>query len=219
MGILGILVAKSFRVSIIFGSKVLLQIKNVTDGYVAAIVTACLAGQLVFLIVLTSLNMTWTDKLDKGSDQFVYGCNTGNGFDIWMGLEIAFIAALMLAGAVVAFRTRSVPSAFNESSHILFSLQIMLFFLVLLVPLDWALVDNSPEASVVIQGGGQLLLALVILSSNFVPKLYYIFTGKANDKSLVFAPSAKGSVSQSSEMSSMASKSNGSASGGTDSTI
>jgi hypothetical protein len=101
-----------------------------------------------------------------------------------MILELIIFALVMVFGAVVAYRTRSVPSAWNESSHISTSLQILVFFLLLLVPLDWGLIGNTPEASVALQGGGQSLVALFILTSNFLPKLYYLIIGKGDDQNL-----------------------------------
>jgi len=184
---LGVLVAKSFRVSVIFGFKVLMQIKQVTDAYVATIVGALVGCEIVMLIVFNALNMTDAELVSNGNNTVVWTCNTSNGFNAWMGVNIGLFAVVMLAGAVVAFRTRSVPSAFNESSHILLSLQIVIFMLIILAPLDWALVNNSPEASVVIQGGGQLVLALFLVLSNFAPKVYYIVAGRADDKSMIFA--------------------------------
>jgi len=138
------------------------------------------------LIIFNSLQMTSAQFISNGSNTQVATCSTGNGFDAWMGVQIGIFACVMTAGAVVAFRTRTVPSAFNESSHILFSLQILLFMLLILAPLDWALINNSPEASIVIQAGGQLVLSLFLLVSNFGPKLYYLLTGRGDDKSMIF---------------------------------
>jgi len=186
MIILSVLVAKSFRVSVIFGSKVLMQIKTVTDSYVATLVALFTLVEVIMLVIFNSLQMTWAALVSNGSNTVVWACDTGNGFNVWMGVQIGIFAVVMVAGAVVAFRTRSVPSAFNESTHILFSLQILIFMMLILVPIDWALINNSPEAAVVIQGGGQALLASTLGVSNFAPKLFFIFTGRANDKSLVF---------------------------------
>jgi len=115
------------------------------------------------------------------------GIVLGNGFNEWMGVQIAIFATVMVAGAVVAFKTRSVPSAFNESSHILFSLQILIFMLILLSPLDWALVNNSPEASIVIQCGAQLMLSLFLLASNFLPKIFFVEQGRGTHKYFLFS--------------------------------
>jgi leucine-rich repeat protein SHOC2 len=202
MSVLGVLVAKSFRVSVIFGSKVLLQIKSVTDLHVAGVVTGFVSTQLVMLIIFQAQGMTWADLLSNGKNEVVRGCNTGKGFDAWVGVNIAIFACTMIAGAVVAFKTRSVPSAFNESTHILLSLELLLFFILMIVPIDWALVSSSPEASIVIQAGGQCILCLFLTATTFLPKIYYIYAGRANDKSLLFNP-AGSKIS----MSSMGSKS------------
>jgi len=210
MMILGVLVAKSFRVSVIFGSKLLIQIRAVTDLYVGGIVSFLLLTQVVMLIIFNSLQMTYSDLQSDGTNTVVWGCSTANGFNAWMGVEIGIFALVMVAGAVVAFRTRSVPSAFNESSHILFSLQILLFMLVILVPLDWALINNSPEASIVIQAGGQLLLSFFILLANFTPKLFYLFSGRGNDKSMVFQASNTSTIGNASSLSANSSHGNSS---------
>ncbi len=143
--------------------------------------------------ISSGLNMTWASLSNytaNNIEQSVWQCSVGNGFSSWMGVQIGIFFIVMLLGAWVAFKTRSVPSAFNESNHMLFSLQILMVFLILLVPLDWALLSNSPEAAVVIQSGGQLLLALFLLLSNFLPKIYYIFTGACDDVSMIYPTQA-----------------------------
>ncbi len=184
MGILSILVSKSFRVSIIFGSRLLLQIRNQTGGQLMRIVAIFLTAEILMLAVMDGNKMTWADYLSNGSNEIVKGCNTGNGFTSWIGVQIALFLVVMISGGIVAFRTRSVPSAFNESTHILLALQMLTLFLIILVPLDF-LVTN-PEAAVVIQGGGQIALAFFLLASNFGPKIYYLINGRGNDKSLIF---------------------------------
>jgi len=170
-----------------------MQIKTVTDAYVATIVGIFTLTQVIMLVIFNALQMTWASLVSNGANTVVWACDTGNGFNAWMGVQIGIFAVVMLAGAVVAFRTRSVPSAFNESTHILFSLQILIFMLIILVPIDWALINNSPEAAVVIQGGGQVLLAFALGMANFAPKLFLIFSGRGNDKSLVFNTTSQSS--------------------------
>jgi Leucine-rich repeat (LRR) protein len=189
MSVLGVIVARSFRVSIIFGSKLLMQIKRITDTYVACIAGLLVGVQIFMLIIFDSLHMSKAEYVRGASvvnNELVWQCSSENGFHDWIGANIAIFGAVMLAGAWVSFKTRAVPSAFNESSHILLILIVMIFFLILLVPLEY-LVSDSPNAAIVIQAGGQLILSLTILVILFVPKLYYIFTGRSNDKSMVFS--------------------------------
>ncbi len=189
MAILAVLVAKSFRVSLIFGTRVLLQIRQITDYDVFLYVLGFLSTQFLMLGIFTGLSLSdqgISEITVSGERHSVSQCIARSGFDAWVGVQIAIFSLVMVAGAFVAYRTRSVPSAFNESTHILMCLQLLVIFLIILVPIDWALVNESPAASVVIQGGGQLVLALFILATNFGPKIYYIALGQASDKKLLF---------------------------------
>ncbi len=189
MSVLAVLVAKSFRVSVIFGSKILLQIRNVTDSYVAKMCLGLLLVEILMLGIFSGEEMSigeYQILTVNGSDRRVRGCSSSNGFDAWMGVQISIFALVMIAGGVVAFRTRSVPSAFNESTHILLSLELLAIFMILIVPIDWVLLKDSPESSMTIQAGGQIIISMFLLLANFVPKLYYLYAKRGNDKSLLY---------------------------------
>ena len=79
-----------------------------------------------------------------------------------------------------SFKARLVSSA---ESIMMLTLYIMLFFLIIIVPLD-CLVGDSSNAVIVIQAGGQIILSLFILVINYLPKLFYFVSGKANEKSM-----------------------------------
>jgi hypothetical protein len=170
-----------------------MRVKSVSDLKVASIAGVLVLIQVMMCAVLSGTKMTWPDYLSNGSNEVVRGCNTGNGFNTWVGVNIAVFGLCMIAGAFIAFKTRNVPSAFNESHHILYSLVLLLFFLLMLVPLDFLLVNNSPEASVLIQAAGQLLLSFFLLVFNFAPKVYYLYTGLGSDKSITQTMGSQGS--------------------------
>jgi hypothetical protein len=90
----------------------------------------------------------------------------------------------MFTSAIMAFKTRNVPSAFNESQHIANAIFALLFFAIIIVPLD-TLVQDNPNASMIIQGIGQAFLGIVLSIVLFGPKLYYIVIGKSNDKTML----------------------------------
>lgn len=63
----------------------------------------------------------------------------------------------------------------NESAHIQNALLILLFFGVLIVPLD-LMIQSNPSAAMLIQGVGQSLLCLLLTLTIFAPKVYAIVT-------------------------------------------
>lgn len=91
----------------------------------------------------------------------------------WIGAEIAFICCLMLPAAYLGFKCRDLPSQYNESSHIQNALVVLMFFAVIIIPLDIFIFDN-PEAAVLIQGLGQAFLCIILTAIVFGPKLYYL---------------------------------------------
>jgi hypothetical protein len=97
----------------------------------------------------------------------------------------------MIGAAFLAFKTRNVPSAFDESQHIANAIFLLIFFAVIIVPLD-ILVQENPNASIIIQGIGQCFLGIMLLVVLFGPKLYYIASGKANDKKMLEVATSTG---------------------------
>jgi hypothetical protein len=97
----------------------------------------------------------------------------------------------MIGAAFLAFKTRNVPSAFDESQHIANAIFLLIFFAVIIVPLD-ILVQDNPNASIIIQGIGQCFLGIMLLVVLFGPKLYYIASGKANDKKMLEVATSTG---------------------------
>lgn len=73
--------------------------------------------------------------------------------------------------------------SFNESTGTMHSILLMLFFGSILVPVQLVNVDH-PEGSVIIQGLGCAVFALMLTLFLFGQKLVYILTGRANDRSL-----------------------------------
>jgi hypothetical protein len=78
-------------------------------------------------------------------------------FVSWIGVELALLFTVMVVAALMAFKTRNVPSAFDESAHIANAIFLLIFFAVIIVPLD-ILVQDSPNAAIIIQGIGQSFL-------------------------------------------------------------
>ncbi len=201
MGVLSILVAKSMRVNVIFGSNILIKIRNVGDFYVLKTVIILLAIQAIMLAIFHGQEMSVARLIKLNNDKIIWGCDSQNGFDAWMGVQIAIFAFVMVIGAWVSFKTRAVPTAFNESIHILFSLQLLIVLCLILVPLDWALLKDSPDAAIVVQGGGQLLLTFFLFLFNYGPKIVYLLTGRGDDAALMKTGGTTGTAGNSSNFS------------------
>jgi hypothetical protein len=174
-GFLAILLAKTSRLDAIFGATTL-QVRKHSDADLLKTVAAVAALQIVLLAVFSGMPLSKAAILvGKGSqsDQLVTQCTQESGFMSWLGAEIAFIVCLILPAAYFGFRTRDLPSQYNESGHIQNCLIFMAFFLCVVVPLDNFIKDN-PEATVLIQGLGQAFLCILMTLIMFGPKCYYL---------------------------------------------
>lgn len=172
-GILSVLVAKTARVARIFATKKLTVAKNVRDVHVAMMVIAILIPQLILLICFSAYGMskgTLSLSTSSSSAELVRQCSQETGFSEWMIVEVAYLAMITVACAIVAFIVRDIPTAFNESVHMLNAVLMLLTFGCLLVPVDIFVSDN-PEAAVVIQGIGQEFVTLALTIIIFGPKV------------------------------------------------
>ena len=177
-GILGVILAKTNRIDNIFGSMTLLKAKSVSDGAIFKSVGALLLVECGFMLVFSTLPLS-SPNLAPGTgslaNQLVISCSMESGAYVWLGIQVAFFALLMVGAAWMAFRTRNLPSAFNESQHISSCVVVLMFFGVLIVPLT-LYVHQQPESAVLLQGLGQALLVLLLTSILFGPKLYVTST-------------------------------------------
>lgn len=170
--ILAVLLAKNSRLDAIFGRQKL-QVKAITDLQILVVVVIVCMLQCILLAVFTALPLSRAAlEIGKGSlsDNLVTLCSQEIGFMDWLGAEIAFIACLMLPAAYLGFKTRDLPSQYNESAHIQNALVILIFFGVIIIPLD-IFIQDAPDAAVLIQGLGQALLCLCLTAILFGPKV------------------------------------------------
>jgi 7 transmembrane sweet-taste receptor of 3 GCPR len=95
---------------------------------------------------------------------------------IQTGLTIAIIAynvILVLAGCVIAYLTRNVDSAFNESQYIAVTMYIYLLTAIILIPLYYTAGDSqsSIDRQFVLRVVGVVLSMYFTLGALFVPKI------------------------------------------------
>jgi len=174
-GVLAVLLAKTNRLKSIFNSDKLVT-KKVSDTDLLLMVSVLVGGAVIMLSVASGLELSYP-QVAEGSGTLVgrrvASCASKDGWTAFVGVLIAYMGLLCLGAAALAFKTRNLPSLFNESSHITSSLFVLLFFGVVIVPLD-VLIQDQAEAAVLIQGLGQNLIAVLLTAILFAPKAYML---------------------------------------------
>jgi len=205
VGILSALLVKVDRIRRIFSSKELV-VQTITNAQLAQTMGLMLSAELALLIGFSASKMSSVvSKLGYGatSGQLVAICtstdsvNGANAFSAWLIIQFIYIGAFLLVAVGIAWSVRKVPSAFNEAPSIASSLLSLVVLLIILIPLNY-MVDDNPNALMIIRGLGQILVTSVLALFFFGPKLYLILEGKDNDKTLSSLGSSKSSSSASS---------------------
>lgn len=128
--------AKTNRLNGIFNATSL-QVRKIGDSEIAQVVGLVCLVQSALLAIFTGLPLS-KPILAVGvgglSEELVTSCSQESGFMSWFGGEIAFIACLMLPAGYLAFKTKDLPSQYNESAHISSALVLLLFFGVIIIP-------------------------------------------------------------------------------------
>jgi len=203
VGVLSALLVKANRIRRIFASKELV-VQTITNTDLLKNAGVILFGETILLIIFSSLKLSYAEYIyGTGfiSNLIYKSCNLENYYNIWLGIQFAYVAIFLFAGIVIAWQVRSVPSAFNEAPHIASCFLSLAVLLVILIPVNY-LVDDNPNALIIIRGLGQALVTIVMCFFLFGPKIYYIIEGKENDKHLSSISASSSSSSSSSSFSS-----------------
>jgi hypothetical protein len=81
----------------------------------------------------------WVSLAGTGStaSYVVWECaDSESGYNIWIAVQFTYIVFFMVGGAFVAFYTRDVPLAYNETTQIVTGLWVLSFFGAIVVPLQ-----------------------------------------------------------------------------------
>lgn len=204
VGILSALLVKVDRIRRIFTSKELV-VQAITNTQLAQTMGVMLGAELALLIGFSASDMSKSVfKVGSGytNNKLVAMCtstdsaNGADAFNTWLIIQFIYIAAFLLVAVAIAWSVRKVPSAFNEAPSIASSLLSLAVLLIILIPLNY-MVDDNPNALMLIRGLGQILVTSVLALFFFGPKLYLILEGKDNDKTLSSMGSSKSSNSSS----------------------
>lgn len=136
---------------------------------------------LIVLIVWTAVAPPYrTRSIDIGSDDEVtYECDVSFPSSVFIIILIVLQALLLAFDCVVAFLLRNIPSSFNESKYVAFTIYnsaIMMIVAIVLV-----IVFNDDKTAVLVIIALTILFGcLVALLVLFAPKLYLSFLKKSS---------------------------------------
>lgn len=172
-------VIKVRRIDLIFNNRILSALKLTNDTLFLQVFWAILI-ELILLALFTALAEFkvehWDDELN--AKLFHTGCRMGNqsvGAAL-VGLLFAFKGLILVLALLLAYRTRNVNSAYNESNHLALSVYNLSFIAVIVVPIV-AFMDLRPNNALIVGDVGVLVAVTLSFLLLFVPKLMVAFRG------------------------------------------
>ena len=201
LGVLAALVVKTQQLrSIFLNSK--LHNRTIARKKLFLLISAIVGAQIILLLFYSGFPLTapiiaegtgntanhnvWQCSATSGHSAIPSGTPsyiTDSSYAAWLGVELSFVFTVLLVVCWMAFSVRGLPVAFNESQDYVNASSCMFFFIIIILPLQF-LIDGDVNALILIRGVGQNLAACFLLAALFGPKLYYIFVGRANDKTM-----------------------------------
>jgi len=185
----GNLLAKTLRVYIIFRSVKNFERVKVTNMQLFPFVGVLLALDVILLVLFTAIDTPTTSHDTQGLDPYEYRsvCDYNGAAFILIWIMVGYKGIQLFVGIILAFLTRSVSKAFNESQSIAGAIYSFAFVFVVIVPVV-ALLDDTVAIYVLISLG-LIFVNLAALLIMFVPKFYLVFTGQTASVSMTTAAS------------------------------
>ncbi|XP_071952082.1 gamma-aminobutyric acid type B receptor subunit 2-like, partial [Antedon mediterranea] len=178
----GGLFVKSYRVSVIFNAVDKLKKVNLSDKRLVSVVFIfTMIDLLIFVcwniidpmtIQSTVVNTEMTHDENNNDVQLQYisdECISEHN-DIWFGLLFVFKGALMAFGVFIAWDTRNVISALNESKQIAFAVYCVSIIAIVAIPVIFV-TDLTTDALYATISVFLIVGSSVILIAVFVPKI------------------------------------------------
>ena len=188
--IMGNLLAKTYRIFKIFNNA------RVTSLVIRDTDLLQFTGAVILLEIILLCLYTFTSGLPKPiaiqstSDSLlkIVKCEVPSGFVQLAGIIVLLgVNFLLVLGAVViAYLTRNVDSAFNESRYIAYTVYIYLLVTIILLPLYYTAGDSSSSNSrmFIIRTIAVLVPMYFTLGALFLPKIYLVNKSKRAERKL-----------------------------------
>ena len=157
----------------------------------------------IFLLFLWTLISTPTATRKEVYSEQHYVCDTGGftgppGGMVFFFIFVAYTGIILLFAAIVSFATRKVPSLFNESRLIAFSIYNILFLSLIIIPVFFVLQQFNPFVGWIIRTLAILYAFTTTLFLMFLPKIFGILKdGVGNDPNRKKITDVDGSTSKS----------------------
>ena len=191
---IGALVAKSYRLAAIFNQRQL-KVLKISDKLLTSVLGAVLTLLLVYLTIWMAVDAPVpTVVVDVSAQTQTVLCQSAS--HVWSVSLVAIEAALLLYGAVITYRCRHNPEAFNETRYI----AVIFYNCTVIGGVAVAVLYSIPLSflfTVMLQCGALLVIAFTLLVALFGPKLYQIHS-KVEEQQGSRLPPGKQPQSQSS---------------------
>jgi len=189
MSTLSFLLIKNWRLFHIFNNSLQVKRKIVISTRILFLeVGVIMLIQVAFLILWTGIDqstfsktLTTDQKIDDNFDgeiTYIPHCTVSTPF---LAIQFIYSALLLIAGTVLSWKLKELPTNYNESKYVGFAIFLIVFFCIILIPINFLLNTDqqstgSTNALVIIRGLGTTIATLIILFVIFMPKFIMMKT-------------------------------------------
>ena len=138
--VIGSLVAKQYKVWKVLSHKGF-QVIRITNQQLFAITSGIVAIDLIILVVWSAYDIPHLGLREVDSNEHPL-CDTDAFLPFFIVL-VAYKFAIIFVSAVLAWKSRGLPSAYSEAKHIGFALYNAVFLMVIFIPIILATNDEA----------------------------------------------------------------------------
>jgi len=134
----------------------------------------------VLILLVWSIVSTPTAKLEEINGEEHYVCTTGGftgepGGLVFFFIFVSYSALVLVLGVIVSFLVRNVPSMFNETKLLTFSIYNLLFLSVVIIPVLMVVEPINPFIAWILRTCAVLYAFTATMALQFIPKFFGIF--------------------------------------------
>eukprot|EP00638_Chattonella_subsalsa_P003116 CAMPEP_0117750724 /NCGR_PEP_ID=MMETSP0947-20121206/10545_1 /TAXON_ID=44440 /ORGANISM="Chattonella subsalsa, Strain CCMP2191" /LENGTH=808 /DNA_ID=CAMNT_0005568959 /DNA_START=242 /DNA_END=2668 /DNA_ORIENTATION=- len=163
-GVLSNLFAKTFRLAKIAGNQTMHRMR-IGNTQLLLFVVGFLSVEAAILTVWTMIDPPQYNEIVAMETEYSGVAYPTCSFNsMFFFINLAYFVVMNIWGATLSWKVRNIPSAYNESKYINFSLYAILFILALLIPIQYA-TDAGAETSLIITSLGVLVVITTVLAT------------------------------------------------------